>query len=193
MTSHRVLIVEDDRVSLTILSRTLSRRGYDVRAVGSVAEARKEMAERSVDVLLLDIFMPQVSGFDFLDELRADPRTQTLPVILISGLSDPKHIVEGLQRGANDYVTKPIIMPILTARMEALLRSRALVRNLEVQTELLARLAAYDELTGLYNRRSMFHTMETELGRSRRYGRSLSVLMMDLDHFKRVNDEHGHA
>jgi len=193
MPSHRLLIVEDDRVSSTMLTRTLSRRGYEVRAVESVAEARKEMATRLPDVLLLDIFMPQVSGFDFLDELRKNAATATLPVILISGLSDPKHIVEGLQRGANDYVTKPFILPILTARVEALLRSSALVRSLEVQTELLSRLAAFDELTGTYNRRSMFHALETELGRCRRYGRSVSVLMMDLDYFKRVNDEHGHA
>jgi diguanylate cyclase (GGDEF)-like protein len=66
------------------------------------------------------------------------------------------------------------------------------VRRLEVQTELLAKLAAYDELTGAYNRRSMFHHLEAELGRSQRYGRCLSVLMLDVDHFKRVNDGHGH-
>jgi two-component system cell cycle response regulator len=101
-------------------------------------------------------------------------------------------VVEGLDLGANDYVTKPIVLPVLIARMEALLRASELVRRLEVQTELLAKLAAYDELTGAYNRRSMFHHLEAELGRSQRYGRHLSVLMLDVDHFKRVNDEHGH-
>jgi diguanylate cyclase (GGDEF)-like protein len=83
-------------------------------------------------------------------------------------------------------------MPILTARMEALLRSSELVRRLEVQTELLSKLAAFDDLTGAYNRRSLFHHLEAELSRCRRYGRSVSVLMVDLDHFKRVNDQYGH-
>jgi two-component system cell cycle response regulator len=115
-----------------------------------------------------------------------------VPIILISALSDTQHIVAGLELGANDYVTKPIVMPILTARMEALLRSSELVRRLEVQTELLSKLAAFDDLTGVYNRRSMFHHLEAELSRCRRYGRSLGVLMVDIDHFKRVNDEHGH-
>jgi diguanylate cyclase (GGDEF)-like protein len=76
--------------------------------------------------------------------------------------------------------------------MEALLRSSELVRRLEVQTELLSKLAAFDDLTGVYNRRSMFHHLEAELSRCRRYGRSLGVLMADIDHFKRVNDDHGH-
>src|SRR6185295_436851 len=135
---------------------------------------------------------PKVSGFEFVRELRADPRTSRVPIILISALSDTQHIVEGLELGANDYVTKPIVMPILTARMEALLRSSELVRRLEVQTELLSKLAAFDDLTGVYNRRSMFHHLEAELSRCRRYGRSLGVLMVDIDHFKRVNDEYGH-
>jgi len=113
-------------------------------------------------------------------------------VILISALTDTQHIVTGLELGANDYVTKPIVMPILTARMEGLLKASELVRRLEVQTELLSKLAAFDDLTGAYNRRSMFHHLEAEIGRSRRYQRSLSVLMADVDHFKQVNDKFGH-
>src|SRR5262249_50431398 len=139
-----------------------------------------------------DVVLPKVNGFDLVREFRDDPKTANVPIILVSGLSDTDHIVKGLEVGANDYVTKPIVLPILTARMEALLRSRELVRQLEVHTELLAKLAASDELTGTFNRRSMFHHLEAELSRSRRYSRSLSLLMLDLDHFKRVNDDHGH-
>jgi diguanylate cyclase (GGDEF)-like protein len=158
----------------------------------SAEAARVELENSLPDLILLDVFMPNVSGFDLLRELRSAPRTATTPIILISALSDTQHIVEGLELGANDYVTKPIVMPILTARMEALLRSSELVRRLEVQTELLAKLAAFDDLTGSYNRRSLFHHLEAELSRSRRYGRSLSVLMADIDHFKKVNDQYGH-
>ncbi len=185
-------MVEDSRVSLEVYAQRLERRGYQVATAISAEEARVELEGGLPDLILLDVFMPKVSGFDYVRELRADPRTARIPIILISALSDTQHIVEGLALGANDYVTKPIVMPILTARMEALLRSSELVRRLEVQTELLSKLAAYDDLTGVYNRRSMFHHLEAELSRCRRYGRSLGVLMADIDHFKRVNDDHGH-
>jgi two-component system cell cycle response regulator len=188
----RILMVEDSRVSLEVYAQRLERRGYQVATAISAEEARVELEAGLPDLILLDVFMPKVSGFDYVRELRADPKTARIPIILISALSDTQHIVEGLELGANDYVTKPIVMPILTARMEALLRSSELVRRLEVQTELLSKLAAFDDLTGVYNRRSMFHHLEAELSRCRRYGRSLGVLMVDIDHFKRVNDEHGH-
>jgi len=185
-------MVEDSRVSLEVYAQRLERRGYQVATAISAEAARAELEIALPDLILLDVFMPKVSGFELLRELRNTPKTATVPVILISALSDTKHIVEGLELGANDYVTKPIVMPILTARMEALLRSSELVRRLEVQTELLSKLAAFDDLTGVYNRRSMFHHLEAELSRCRRYGRSITVLMVDIDHFKRVNDEHGH-
>jgi len=185
-------MVEDSRVSLEVYAQRLERRGYQVATAISAEEARAELELGVPDLILLDVFMPKVSGFEFVRELRADPKTSRVPIILISALSDTQHIVEGLELGANDYVTKPIVMPILTARMEALLRSSELVRRLEVQTELLSKLAAFDDLTGVYNRRSMFHHLEAELSRCRRYGRSLGILMVDIDHFKRVNDEHGH-
>jgi diguanylate cyclase (GGDEF)-like protein len=189
---HRILMVEDSRVSLEVYAQRLERRGYQVVTAISVEEARVELESGLPDLILLDVFMPKISGFEFVRELRADPKTTRVPIILISALSDTSHIVQGLELGANDYVTKPIVMPILTARMEALLRSSELVRRLEVQTELLSKLAAFDDLTGVYNRRSMFHHLEAELSRCRRYGRSIGILMIDIDHFKRVNDEHGH-
>ncbi len=185
-------MVEDSRVSLEVYAQRLEKRGYQVATAISAEEARTELEHGVPDLILLDVFMPKVSGFEFVRELRGDPKTSRVPIILISALSDTQHIVEGLELGANDYVTKPIVMPILTARMEALLRSSELVRRLEVQTELLSKLAAFDDLTGVYNRRSMFHHLEAELSRCRRYGRSLGILMVDIDHFKRVNDEHGH-
>jgi two-component system, cell cycle response regulator len=189
---YRVLMVEDSRTSLEMYATRLRRRGYVVATAESAEEARQEIAKALPDIILLDVFMPRVSGFDLLRELRGQPLTAKLPVIMISALSGTENIVEGLGLGANDYVTKPIVMPILTARMEGLLRSAAMVQRLEVQTELLSKLAAYDDLTGAYNRRSMFHHLEAELSRSRRYKRSVSLLMVDIDHFKRVNDEFGH-
>jgi diguanylate cyclase (GGDEF)-like protein len=189
---HRVLMVEDSPAALDVYCERLKRRGYSVSGASSAEDARRELSTTVPDIVLLDVFMPGVSGFDLLREMRNTPRTATIPVILTSALTDTKHIVEGLSLGANDYVTKPIVMPILAARMEGLLRSSQLVKRLEVQTELLSNLAAFDELTGVYNRRSLFHHLEAELSRCERYGRSLSLLMLDVDHFKHVNDHYGH-
>jgi len=190
---HRILIVDDEPVNLKMLSTRLAQRGYDTSTAESADEALAAITAHQPDILLLDIFMPKVSGVDLLRTLRQDERTASLPVILVSALGDTSHIVRGLAEGANDYVTKPVNLPILVARIEALLRGAALVRRLEVQTEILSRLAAYDELTGVYNRRSLFHALENEVSRSSRYGRALAVLLIDIDHFKVVNDDYGHA
>jgi two-component system, cell cycle response regulator len=190
---HHILVVDDEPVNLTLLSKRLAHRGYQISTAASADEALAIINASRPDLVLLDIFMPKVSGVDLLRTLRENEATASLPVILVSALGDTAHIVRGLAEGANDYVTKPVNQPILLARIEALLRSTDMVRRLEVQTEILSRLAAYDELTGVYNRRSLFHALENEVNRSARYGRDLSVLLLDIDHFKIVNDLHGHA
>jgi two-component system, cell cycle response regulator len=190
--SFNVLVVDDDATLRAMFTSALASRGYEVVTASSGQDALASIASRRPDAVLLDIFMPRMSGLDVLGELRGKPETQSLPVILVSALGDIDHIVRGLNEGANDYVTKPLAIPILLARVEAILRGAAMVRKLEVQAELLSRLAAYDELTEVCNRRSFFLSLETEIGRCRRYKRALSLLMVDVDHFKKVNDEHGH-
>lgn len=188
-----VLIIEDSPATLRVYVNALTRYGYNVVTAMSVEEGRAAITVRIPDIVLLDVFLPRISGFELLTELRSEPLTHGLPVILISGLADKEHVVQGLDNGANDYVTKPVVIPVLVARMKALLRASALVQKLERQAEMLARLAAYDELTGLYNRRAFFHALEAEITRSQRYLHSLSVLMIDVDHFKSINDRLGHA
>jgi DNA-binding response OmpR family regulator len=143
---HHILVVDDEPVNLTLLSKRLAQRGYQVSTAESADQALAVINADRPDIVLLDIFMPKVSGVDLLRTLREAEPTKALPVILVSALGDTSHIVRGLAEGANDYVTKPVNQPILVARIEALLRSSAMVRRLEVQTEILSRLAAYDEL-----------------------------------------------
>lgn len=189
----QVLIVDDEPLNLDMLSRRLNTRGYQTVTAPSAEEAHRRIRERTPDIILLDVNMPRVSGLEMLDQLKADESTQGIPIILVSALSDTENIVRGLQRGANDYVTKPINLPVLLARLETQLKMASLVSQLESQKEILAKLAAYDDLTGVLNRRSMFEALELDLNRSVRYQHHLSVLMMDLDHFKKVNDQYGHA
>ena len=190
---HSVLAVDDDPNILKLYQRRLRRYGYDVRTVLNAEEAEIAIGERLPDMILLDVFLPHTSGLEYLTQLRQNPRTKTLPIILVSGSDDTEHVVRGLDEGANDYVVKPFQMEVLLARMQTQLRLASLVKKLESQTEALSKLAAYDELTGVYNRRSLFKALESEISRSARYSYPLSVMMLDLDHFKKINDDHGHA
>jgi two-component system, cell cycle response regulator len=193
MHNARVLIIDDEPLNVDMLSQRLSRRGYTVDSALSAAQADERILENIPDVILLDVFMPELSGYDYMEKLRKEAATKTIPVILVSAHSDSDNIVEGLKKGANDYVTKPVNLQVLLARLETQLKMAFMVKQLEAQTAMLARLAAVDELTGVYNRRVLFEHLEDEVTRSKRYGNALSMLMLDLDWFKQVNDRYGHA
>jgi len=123
----RVMVVDDYPMNVELLAANLERLGYDVVSAYGGDEAISAIAAEPPDIVLLDILMPGRSGLDVLRALRAEPATTDMPVILVSGLGDTGHIVEGLALGANDYVTKPIDMPILQARLatqSALKRAR---------------------------------------------------------------------
>lgn len=190
--AYLILVVDDEPPNVELLRRRLTRAGYDVITAGSAAEARAQIAKHPPNLMLLDICMPEVSGVELLRELRELPGTRLLPIIMVTGLSETENIVEAIQNGANDYVTKPINMPVLLARMETQLRMSALVMQLESQAKILSHLAAFDELTGLYNRRSLTGALEAQCASARLHA-GLSLLMIDIDHFKGVNDRYGHA
>lgn len=189
---RRVLIVDDEPVNAEMLARRLRNEGYDIALAASAREAQSEIEKSPFDLLLLDLAMPDASGLDFLASLRANPKTETIPVIMVSALDDTQSMVKALDLGANDYVSKPINLAILLARMETQLRLAGLVKRLERQNAILTTLAAYDELTGVYNRRALGAMLESELVRAARHGRNVSAMMLDLDRFKRVNDKWGH-
>lgn len=113
----RVLVVDDYPMNVELLAANLARLGYEVVSAGSGDEALRAISNDAPDVVLMDILMPGLSGLDVLRVLRSGSQTMDLPVILVSGLGDTSHIVDGLALGANDYVTKPIDMPILQARL----------------------------------------------------------------------------
>lgn len=187
-----ILIVDDESGNLDMLSRRLRKRGYDVVTAASVAEARRVMAEHKVDILLLDIMMPRESGLDYLQELRSQPETATIPVILVSALDQTEDVVRGLSLGANDYVAKPINFQILTARLDTQLKLGRTLKRLEHQNTVLNELAALDPLTGVYNRRMGEELFSKLIRGNVRTAHPVSVALFDIDHFKRVNDSLGH-
>ncbi|MDP8235620.1 MAG: diguanylate cyclase [Candidatus Erginobacter occultus] len=190
--TYPILVVEDDPISRKLLARRLETAGYRVGVLADGESAREELKNNPPALLLLDIQLPGLTGLELLGWLRGEPALRRLPVILISGLDRPKDVVRGLELGASDYVTKPISFPVLLARIRTQLLISEMVVRLETQAKILARLAAYDELTGVFNRLGLSYFLKSEVERSLRYREPLAALMIDIDHFKPVNDLYGH-
>lgn len=187
-----VLIVDDDLDSLRAMEALLSE-DFDPRMAASGESALQMIKEQIPDALLLDITMPGMSGLEVLTLLRQQEETKNLPVLLVSALADTEDIVTGLEKGANDYVPKPVQPAILLARLNTQLKMGRLVKRLAEANDLLSMLAVTDELTNIPNRRSLLREFESEFKRSLRYDRPLSLLMMDLDNFKLANEQLGHS
>ncbi len=137
------------------------------------------------DLILLDIGLPKVDGFEVCRQLKEHRATRNIPIIFLTGETDTESKVRGLDLGAVDYVTKPFDEIELRARVRAALRTKRLQDMLEQQSFL-------DGLTGLWNRAYLDRRLEAELNVADRYGRPLSVVMTDVDNFKPINDTHGH-
>jgi diguanylate cyclase (GGDEF)-like protein len=188
-----VEIVDDSGVVRAILRRHLEEQGYRVvEAEDGVAALQCCRAEHP-DAVLLDIEMPGMDGYGVLGELKADPELCDLPVVFLTGRTDTEDVVEGLRLGAHDYLRKPFEVSELIARVSAAVRVKALQDELRRRNGELDRLSRTDPLTGLGNRRQIEDRIHELASISRRHDETLAALMFDIDHFKRVNDAHGHA
>lgn len=186
-----ILVVDDDPDSVRVVSHALKWAGYEVCAAANATETHQFLADGIVpDLVLLDVNLPGVDGISLLKELRS--RYRYVAVIFISGDSAIESVTRGLDSGADDYVTKPFDPRELLARVRSQLRIRDLTDQLRDANEKLKELVDTDDLTGLYNMRSLYQKLDSELSRARRFGRAVCVVMMDIDRFKSVNDSHDH-
>ena len=188
--NSRILLVDDDPANLTVIQEALAREGYSVKAVENGALALTEVACWKPHLVLLDVNMPGMSGHELLKKINSGP--EFISVIFVSGNSATEDIICGLDAGADDYVCKPFIIPELLARVRARLRIKSLQDQLAEANRKLTEMVEVDDLTGLYNMRSLYDKLDRELSRCRRFGRSVVVVMLDMDHFKKVNDQNDH-
>ncbi|MEI6387196.1 MAG: diguanylate cyclase [Spirochaetota bacterium] len=188
----RILHIEDSRSAVELVAKLFSKHPVEIDSCPSVESALMKVAQQAYDLILADYSLEgERTGLDFVRILRDELHSRT-PVIMLSASNDRDRICSILESGANDFVSKPVIPRELLARAGILLENKYLIDRLEKQKHLLFDMAMRDQLTSLFNRRSLFEVGPKEIFRARRHGYPLSLLILDLDHFKEVNDRHGH-
>ena len=187
-----ILIVDDVDDNLEILGSLLTFDGYEVQTARNGEEALKRVQDSRPDLILMDVLMPGMSGFELCERLKSRDSTRDIPVIFVSSMSDIDSKVQGFKVGGVDYINKPYQHAEIVVRVNTHLTMLRLRQHLEKQNAELERLANTDYLTNLYNRRSFFHVAEVEYVEAIRNGNPISITLIDLDFFKQVNDTYGH-
>ncbi|MDX9752774.1 MAG: diguanylate cyclase [bacterium] len=189
----KILIAEDDRTSQLVLVALLEKFGHDVVVASDGAEALAIMQQPGAPrLVILDWVMPKLDGVEVCRCLRDIPQPDPPYVILLTAKDEEIHIVEGLDAGANDYITKPYRTEELRARIRVGLRMLELQADLNQAKETLAHEAMHDALTGVLNRKAILADFQRQLAVAERQNIPLSIGMCDIDFFKKVNDQYGH-
>jgi diguanylate cyclase (GGDEF)-like protein len=186
-----ILAIDDTPVNLKTLVAVLVDE-YELQIATSGEEGLLYASNSVPDLILLDIMMPSMDGYEICRRLKADPKLKDVPVVFITALSEAEAEATGLDLGAVDFLTKPINVPIARKRIHNHLEREHLRKVVEAQRDALEQLARTDSLTGLTNRRYFLELADRELKRAIRQGEGFSLLMIDIDHFKAINDTYGH-
>jgi diguanylate cyclase (GGDEF)-like protein len=179
----RVLVIDDDAQVLTALKHLLEPWGFEMFALEDARQYANAVIEAAPDLIVLDVDMPHLDGIQLCQILRSDPQSSGLPILILTARTDAATMHQMFAAGADDYVNKPIVGPELLTRILNRLERSRLLRNL----------ADMDALTGIANRRKSTQDLNRFLSLAQRYQQPFSLAILDLDHFKQINDRHGHA
>jgi diguanylate cyclase (GGDEF)-like protein len=188
----RILVVDDNRDNVEIIATRLRFRGYEIDEATDGAVALERVRLNPPDLILLDVMLPDIDGYEISRRIKGDSALPFIPIILVTARDTTQDKVAGLDAGADDYLTKPINFPELEARVRSMLRIKKLQDEIELKNRELERLSISDGLTGLYNHRHIHKLLNEEFDRVDRTNERLTVAMFDLDRFKGVNDTYGH-
>jgi two-component system, cell cycle response regulator len=189
----KVLIVDDDSLVREQLEQQVAAAGFKVRSVSNGAAALSALRKNFTQILIIDRAMPDMDGLTLVRTIRSEQFDGYVYVVLLTGQDGEKDILAGLDAGADDYLSKRSSAALLVARLRTAQRILALEDSLRAVIREKGRMATTDALTGAHNRRYFNRHFTRELRSATRFGEPLSLLMLDIDHFKQINDRHGHA
>lgn len=185
MVEERILIVDDNAEVLEKMKRLLSQVGYSVLSCNSGEDALTFLEKERVDLVLLDVNMPNLNGFEVCLRIRQNFALDDLPVIFLTNREDSDSVTKGFHAGASDFISKAAISDILLARVNVHIRLSRTLRYLRD-------ISLTDDLTGCYNRRHAMYSLREWFARSKRYGSHFSLIYFDLNGLKVINDKYGH-
>ncbi|MGH7490878.1 MAG: diguanylate cyclase [bacterium] len=195
----KILVVDDVAVNVQLLTTYLTSVGYNVIAARDGQEALEKAGSCNPDLVLLDVMMPKFNGFEVCERIKSNELTRIIPVIMVTALNEIEDKIKATEAGADDFISKPFNKLELLTRVKSLLRIKELhdqlnikIKELEIAQEQLRQLAITDGLTELFNHRYFKEHLEQELYRANRHHSEVSLIMIDIDHFKRYNDSYGH-
>jgi two-component system, cell cycle response regulator len=188
-----VLIVDDDELVLARLQELVAAAGYRVRTAANGIEALNSLEQSAASIVVTDLNMPSMDGLALCRRIREHVWPGYIYIVLLTVRDEEKNILAGLDAGADDYVSKRSTAAQFTARLRVAKRVLALEYSLNSALEKKRQLAMTDALTGAYNRRYFVRHLSREMKRSQRFGGDVSLLLLDIDHFKKVNDTYGHV
>jgi diguanylate cyclase (GGDEF)-like protein len=210
---YKILIIDDVPKNIQVAASILQKNGYQMAFAQDGATALTQIKTKRFDLILLDIMMPQMDGYEVCRRIRSNPANKEIPIIFLTAKEDADSIVKGFELGAMDYLTKPFNGAELQARVQTHLElyrskkellstnlrlNREISERIKVEKELehskeeYRKLSIHDSLTGFYNTRHLYSAMETLTAESQSKGLNFSLIFMDIDNFKRVVDTHGH-
>ncbi|MBC7206241.1 MAG: diguanylate cyclase [Methyloversatilis sp.] len=191
----KILLVEDSRAMAAVMSVRLASFGYEVTVAEHGEAAVAQFAQLAPDLILMDIEMPVMNGFEATARIRAIEATQDwawTPILFLTASDTQENLITAIEAGGDDFLVKSLPEAVLQAKMKAMTRIAALRKRLSVANRLLREQASRDGLTGLSNRRHMDLTLDLAWSEARESGRPFALLMLDIDHFKKYNDRYGH-
>ncbi|MCM2266063.1 MAG: diguanylate cyclase [Desulfuromonadales bacterium] len=189
-----ILVIDDSAVAREMILDALRKADLqaELHAARNGIEALEQLRQRLVDVIICDLEMPGIDGLGFLDRVKVSDTLRDIPVIILTGHETQAEKICGLERGACDYVTKPFDPGELVARVKVQLKIKSLQDKLRESNRRLEQLSRTDPLTGLANRRRFMMVLQHAFEYSRRNAAPLAMVMLDIDHFKKINDTYGH-